>query len=255
MLGRTTYLSHPNNSRSGNFLHDPMRAPLRLARLTLASFLAAAPLASFAANPVMPDPAAETSAVTAMPEDALPQGQATDLQRLIEGGGVRELRATSNGDYATKLLVENDRVVFYVTMYYENALWRVFRKSTLNQAETVYSRLTKQRASWADDDIHRKILASRKREQEEALQNDQARAAALTREVAAMESERARIAEEQKAVTSARQSAEKENRSAAIEIEKLRAQIRQLESQLSSTGGTASHASKVTRASQQQSAK
>jgi len=188
-------------------------------------------------------------------ETALAQGQAAELQRLVDEGAVRELRSTSNGDYATSLLVEKERVVFYVAMYYQGAIWRVFRKSTLNHAEPVYAKLAKQSAAWADDDIQRKILASRMREQEDALQTEQARALALTHEVAAMEAGRERIAEQRKTVTAERHSAEKDSSSTAAEIDRLRAQIRQLESQLAGTSGTAPRASRIARTAQPQTAK
>jgi hypothetical protein len=235
-----------------------MRASRHIVPLTLVSLLVAVHLPVSAATPEAPAAAGtpvEAPSATAAQETALAQGQAADLQRLVDEGAVRVLRSTSNGDYETRLLVEKERVVFYVAMYYQGAIWRVFRNSTLNHAEPVYAKLAKQSAAWAVDDIQRKILASRKREQEDALQTDQARALALSREVAAMEADQERIAEQRKAVTAERHSAEKDNQSTAAEIDRLRAQIRQLESQLAGTSGTAPRAPRVARASQQPAAK
>jgi hypothetical protein len=231
-----------------------MRASRHLAPLTLACLLAVVHLPA-TATATASGASGEAPEATAAQASVLPQGQAADLQRLIDDGAVRTLRSTSNGDYETQLLVENDRVVFHVAVYHQGAIWRAFRKSTLNQAEAAYATLAKQSAGWADDDIQRKILASRKREQEDALQTDQARAVALTREVAAVEAGRERIAEEQKAATAERRSVEKENQGTAAEIDRLRAQIRRLESQLAGTAGGAPRASRVARTSPPQTAK
>ncbi len=157
------------------------------------------------APPAAPAQLSETDA-------AMFQGLRAELEQQLDAGTVHELRATSNGDYNTRLLLADDQMVFYVAMSYQHGLWRVFRQRSQGQAEDIYARLSRQSAVWADSDIQRQILGTRKREAEKALQLGEAKAQALSREVAAMETERVRIAAEREAIAAERRAVDAEGR-------------------------------------------
>lgn len=196
-------------------------------------------------------PAAQVQ-VLSETDAAMFQGLRAELEQLLDAGTVHELRATSNGDYNTRLLLADDQMVFYVAMSYQHGLWRVFRQRSQGQAEDIYARLSRQSAVWAESDIQRQILGTRKREAEKALQLGEAKAQALSREVAAMETERVRIAAEREAIAAERRAVDAEGREMTARVEQLQNQIRQMEAELANPGASASRRSATTRRTRSQ---
>lgn len=233
-----------------------MSTSLPFAPLVLAVLACAASLSATAAETPLTTPLTPPAVQAISDADAATvPGHRAEFEQRLNAGTVHELRATSNGDYTTRLLIADDQAVFYVAMSYQRSLWRVIRLQSQGPAEDTYARLARQSAAWAENDIQRQVLSSRKHEAEKALQLGEARAQALSREVAAMEAERARMVAEREAIAAERRAVAAEGRDTTAKVGQLQNQIRQMEAELANPGTSATHRAATRRSRPQALAK
>ncbi|RDK10507.1 DUF2968 domain-containing protein [Cupriavidus lacunae] len=168
--------------------------------------------------------------------DPSSQSLIAELQRRIEDASVRELRASVDGDYGTALLLADDKVLCYVTLLYQNKIWRVLRFDNLGAADAAYRNASKQNGAIAGDTIRRQLLATQIRQYERAIEDAQVRAEALNNDMRLVQAQRLRMVEDQKTSRAEVQTAELDSRAARAQLEKLRREIRRIESSLANSG-------------------
>lgn len=149
-----------------------------------------APLASTIATPdiaAMPAAPLSASATSAdQPTEAVTadeakdsQGTVAELQQLMHGSELSELRTAYNGTYGASLLLHGKDMTYYVALFQQKHFWRVIKTTNEDYAEAVYAEFTRRSAQLAEVEIRRTKLAAQKAYTEAQIAVAQARAERL----------------------------------------------------------------------------
>jgi len=133
----------------------------------------AAPLSASATSADQP-----TEAVTA-DEAKDSQGTVAELQQLMHGSELSELRTAYNGTYGASLLLHGKDMTYYVALFQQKHFWRVIKTTNEDYAEAVYAEFTRRSAQLAEVEIRRTKLAAQKAYTEAQIAVAQARAERL----------------------------------------------------------------------------
>ena len=87
-----------------------------------------------------------------------------ELQQLMQGQGISELRTTYNGNYGSSLLFKSDNRTYYVALFQQKNFWRVVKTTSEVQAEQTYKSFVGQTEKLAEVDIRRIKLEADKPE-------------------------------------------------------------------------------------------
>jgi hypothetical protein len=118
----------------------------------------------------------QTAAATAADEAKDSQGNVAELQRLMHGSALSELRTAYNGTYGASLLLHGKDMTYYVALFQQKNFWRVIKTTNEDYAESVYADFTRRSAQLADVEIKRTKLAAQKEYTEALIAAAQARA-------------------------------------------------------------------------------
>lgn len=152
----------------------------------------AANVAPLASTTAAPDPAATPVASAPLPSSAASldqpagavtadeakdnQGTVAELQQLMHGTELSELRTAYNGTYGASLLLHGKDMTYYVALFQQKDFWRVIKTTNEDYAEAVYAEFTRRSAQLADVEIRRTKLAAQKAYTEALIAAAQARA-------------------------------------------------------------------------------
>jgi Protein of unknown function (DUF2968) len=112
---------------------------------------APAPADSAQATPLTPDEAKQSAA-----------GNVAELQQLIRGTDLTELRTTYNGSYGASLLYNAKEMTYYVALFQQKTFWRVIKTGDDTRAELIYKDFVRQTVQLSDVEIRRIRLAAQK---------------------------------------------------------------------------------------------
>jgi hypothetical protein len=124
------------------------------------------------------EPVAPAAAPAAMAAPAVSSSVA-ELQSLMQGRKVNELRTTYNGSYGASLLFKPDDLSYYVALFQQRDFWRVFKTASSRQAEAAYRAFAAQSAELAELDLNRTRLQAENARAEQQLADYGNRLAAL----------------------------------------------------------------------------
>lgn len=179
-----------------------------------ASGMAASPAASTPLSSPVSSPE-QTAAVTAADETKDGQGNVAELQRLMHGSELSELRTAYNGTYGASLLLHGKDMTYYVALFQQKNFWRVIKTTNEDYAESVYADFTRRSAQLADVEIKRTKLAAQKEYTEALIAAAQARADRLQADLD--------VAHKQQELAASRQKQAREE-AASLQTQKLAAQ-------------------------------
>jgi chromosome segregation ATPase len=111
------------------------------------------------------------------PEDAQPaNGDVAELEALTRDGKVVALRKTLNGSYGASLSFYTESMIYYVALFQQSKIWRVFKTMNDARADAVYNDFVKSSATLADSEIRRIKLEAGKAfaDKQIAVQQDRA---------------------------------------------------------------------------------
>ena len=157
----------------------------------------------------------QTSAATAADEAKDGQGNVAELQRLMHGSELSELRTAYNGTYGASLLLHGKDMTYYVALFQQKNFWRVIKTTNEDYAESVYADFTRRSAQLADVEIRRTKLAAQKEYTEALIAAAQARADRLQADLD--------VAHKQQELAASRQKQAREE-AASLQTQKLAAQ-------------------------------
>ncbi len=157
----------------------------------------------------------QTAAASAADEATDAQGDVAQLQRLMRGNELSELRTAYNGTYGASLLLHGKDMAYYAVLFQQKNLWRVFKTTNEDRAEAVYADLVRRSAQLSGVEIKRTVLAAQKAYTEQLLANAQARADRLQADL--------ELARQQQALVASRQK-EARDEAAALQTQELAAQ-------------------------------
>jgi hypothetical protein len=178
------------------------------------SGLAASPAASLQQSSPASSPD-QTSTATAADEAKDGQGNVAELQRLMHGSELSELRTAYNGSYGASLLLHGKDMTYYVALFQQKNFWRVIKTTNEDYAESVYGDFTRRSAQLADAEIRRTKLAAQKEYTEALIAAAQARADRLQADLD--------VAHKQQELAAGRQKQAREE-AASLQTQKLAAQ-------------------------------
>lgn len=110
----------------------------------------------------LPDPAqagqTETIALTPDESQQSATGNVAELQQVIHGSDLSELRTTYNGTYGASLLFYGKEMTYYVVLFQQKNFWRVIKTQDAARAELIYKDLVRQTVQLSDVEIRRMQL-------------------------------------------------------------------------------------------------
>lgn len=108
---------------------------------------------------------AESGQTTALTPDEAKQsaaGNVAELQQLIRGSDLTEMRTTYNGSYGASLLYNPKELTYYVALFQQKTFWRVIKTEDDTRAELIYKDFVRQTVKLSDVEIRRVKLAAQK---------------------------------------------------------------------------------------------
>lgn len=161
-------------------------------------------------------------------------GNVVELQRMLRGSDLTELRRTHNGSYDASLLFNAGETTYYVALSQQKNFWRVIKTQDETRAELIYRDFVRQTAQLSEVEIRRARLDAQKASVERRIALSQDRANRLQADLD--------IAHQQQTIVNSQQQQTRAEAAAltqqkAVAQSQLRAaqlQVRQLQSQLES---------------------
>jgi len=152
---------------------DASAAEVRQADLIAQTTPAAAPLAAPSQT------IASSSALTPDEARQSASGNVAELQQMIRGSELSELRTTYNGSYGASLLFHAKDMTYFVTLFQQKNFWRVIKTQDSSRAELIYRDFARQTSQLADIEIQRTKLEAQKAYTDRLIALQQERAGRL----------------------------------------------------------------------------
>jgi hypothetical protein len=105
---------------------------------------------------------AQTSALTPDEAKQSAAGNVAELQQMIRGSDLSELRTTYNGSYGASLLFYGKEMTYYVALFQQKNFWRVIKTQDTTRAEMIYKDFVRQTVQLSDVEIRRTQLEAQK---------------------------------------------------------------------------------------------
>jgi hypothetical protein len=196
--------------------------------------------------------AGTTTALPAVPQSSAPAGQAdttaltpdenrqsaagnvAELQQMIRGSDLSELRTTYNGTYGASLLFYGKEMTFYVALFQQKNFWRVIKTQDATRAELIYKDFVRQTVQLSDVEIRRTQLEAQKAFTQRMIALSQDRASRLQADLDIARQQQT-IVENQQQQNRAETTALAQQKSAAQDqLRAAQRQVRELQRQLES---------------------
>jgi hypothetical protein len=132
--------------------------------------------------PILTSNAAAAPAPTVLTADEAKQsaaGNVAELQQLMQGGDLAELRTTYNGSYGASLTFYGKEMTYYVALFQQKNFWRVIKTQDEGRAEAIYGDFVRRSAQLADVEIRRTKLEAQKAYTDRLIALSQERASRL----------------------------------------------------------------------------
>jgi hypothetical protein len=163
-------------------------------------------------------PAAASSAPVVLTADEAKQsasGNVAELQQMIHGSDLSELRTTYNGSYGASLLFYGKETTYYVALFQQKNFWRVIKTQDDGRAEAIYRDFARQTVQLSEVEIRRTRLDAQKVLTERLIALSQDRANRMQADLTVARQQQAIVASQQK---------QTRDEAAALETQKLAAQ-------------------------------
>lgn len=118
--------------------------------------------AASAVSATMPADSAQATPLTADEAKQSAAGNVAELQQLIRGTELTELRTTYNGSYGASLLYNAKEMTYYVALFQQKTFWRVIKTEDDTRAELIYKDFARQTVQLSDVEIRRIRLEAQK---------------------------------------------------------------------------------------------
>lgn len=174
-----------------------------------------------------------TSAASAN-DSATDGGNVAELQRMIHGPDLAELRTTYNGSYGASLLFYAKEMTYYVALFQQKTFWRVIKTTDETRAEAIYRDFARQTVQLSDVEIRRTRLEAQKAFTERLIALQQVRANRLEADLSVARQQQAAVATQQKETRQQASALQNQKAAAQDQLRATQHQVRQLQRQLES---------------------
>jgi hypothetical protein len=171
----------------------------------------------------------QTAAASATDEAKEAQGNVAELQRMIHGNDLAELRTSYNGTYGASLLLYGKEMTYYVVLFQQKNFWRVIKTQDDTRAEAIYADFVKKSAQLADVEVQRAKLAAQKVYTERLIALSQERADRLQADLDVARQQQTIAAGRQKQAHEEATALETQKRAAQEQLRVLRRHVRALQ--------------------------
>ncbi|HKU00431.1 MAG TPA: DUF2968 domain-containing protein [Paraburkholderia sp.] len=186
------------------------------------------PQAPTAAQPLPGAPAA----LTAEEAQQNAAGNVAELQQMIRGSDLNELRTTYNGTYGASLLFYGKEMTYYVTLFQNKTFWRVIKTSDETRAEAIYRDFVQKTLQLSDVEIRRTRLEAQKAFTAHMIALAQDHANRLQADLAVARQQQALVADQQKQTRAQANTLQVEKTAAQDQLRAVQRQVQELQRQV-----------------------
>ncbi|WP_321963947.1 DUF2968 domain-containing protein [Paraburkholderia sp. J7] len=205
----------------------------------------AAPVAQTTAAPAVQDEQVATAALPTAASAAIQPGVLTpdeakqnaagnvaELQQMLRGSDLAELRTTYNGSYGASLLFYGKEMTYYVTLFQNKTFWRVIKTSDETRAEAIYRDFAMKSAQLAEVEIRRTRLEAQKAFTDRMIALTQDHANRLQADLAIAREQQALVADQQKQGRDQANALQAQKTAAQAQLRTVQRQVRELQQQV-----------------------
>jgi hypothetical protein len=161
-------------------------------------------------------------------------GNVAELQQMIRGSDLSELRTTYNGSYGASLLFYGKEMTYYVALFQQKNFWRVIRTQDQTRANLIYRDFVRQTVQLSDVEIRRSRLEAQKAFTERMIALSQGRANRLQADLDVASQQQTIVANQQQKTRAEATALAKQKAAAQDQLRVSQRQVRELQSQLES---------------------
>ncbi|MDR5746904.1 DUF2968 domain-containing protein [Caballeronia sp. LZ029] len=158
-------------------------------------------------------------------------GDVAELETLITAGKIVELRRTSNGSYGASLSYYAEQMTYYVALFQQNNIWRVFKAQNDGRADAVYSDFAKTSTTLADAEIKRIKLEAEKAYADRQIAVQQERANRLQTDLDIARAQQSQVTTHQLEQQNAIRELRTEQAAAQAQLRALQTRVQELQKQ------------------------
>ncbi|CAE6725880.1 DUF2968 domain-containing protein [Paraburkholderia aspalathi] len=180
----------------------------------------------------LPSTQAQTSALT--PDEARQSaaGNVAELQQMIRGSDLSELRTTYNGSYGASLLFYGKEMTYYVALFQQKNFWRVIKTQDATRADMIYKDFARQTLQLSDVEIRRTQLEAQKAFTERMIALSQDRANRLQADLDVAHQQQTIVANQQQQTRAETTALAQQKAAAQDQLRAAQRQVRELQRQL-----------------------
>lgn len=183
--------------------------------------------------------AAQTTALTSDEAKQSAAGNVAELQQMIHGADLAELRTTYNGSYGASLLFYGKEMTYYVALFQQKNFWRVIKTQDATRADMIYKDFVRQTMQLSDVEIRRTQLEAQKAFTERMIALSQDRANRLQADLDVARQQQSIVASQQQQSRAEASALATQKAAAQDQLRAAQRQVRDLQRQLES--GLPSH--------------
>ncbi|WGS51405.1 DUF2968 domain-containing protein [Paraburkholderia sp. D15] len=181
-----------------------------------------------------PPPAAQTTALTPDEAKQSAAGNVAELQQMIHGSDLAELRTTYNGSYGASLLFYGKEMTYYVALFQQKNFWRVIKTQDATRADLIYKDFVRQTLQLSDVEIRRTQLEAQKAFTERMIALQQDRANRLQADLDVARQQQTIVASQQQQSRAEASALAQQKAAAQDQLRATQRQVRDLQRQLES---------------------
>ncbi|MCX4156751.1 MULTISPECIES: DUF2968 domain-containing protein [Paraburkholderia] len=180
----------------------------------------------------LPSTQAQTSALTPDEAKQSAAGNVAELQQMIRGSDLSELRTTYNGSYGASLLFYGKEMTYYVALFRQKNFWRVIKTQDATRADMIYKDFVRQTLQLSDVEIRRTQLEAQKAFTERMIALSQDRANRLQADLDVAHQQQTIVANQQQQTRAETTALAQQKAAAQDQLRAAQRQVRELQRQL-----------------------
>ena len=180
----------------------------------------------------LPSTQAQTSALTPDEAKQSAAGNVAELQQMIRGSDLSELRTTYNGSYGASLLFYGKEMTYYLALFQQKNFWRVIKTQDATRADMIYKDFVRQTLQLSDVEIRRTQLEAQKAFTERMIALSQDRANRLQADLDVAHQQQTIVANQQQQTRAEATALAQQKAAAQDQLRAAQRQVRELQRQL-----------------------
>jgi hypothetical protein len=192
------------------------------------------PGATAALPATAPSGQAETTALTPDENRQSAAGNVAELQQMIHGSELSELRTTYNGSYGASMLFYGKEMTYYIALFQQKNFWRVIKTQDATRADMIYKDFVRQTVQLSAVEIRRTQLEAQKAFTQRMIALSQDRASRLQADLDVAHQQQSIVATQQQQKHAEAAELTQQKLAAQEQLRAAQRQVRDLQRQLES---------------------